>query len=133
MPADSIWNTPNVSPLASISLVFGSLSGSPMRSMSMPCVCLITSHALPRIVRFVRPRKSIFSRPSSATSHMPNCVVGSASASPEEGRCSGMMFTSGSGAITTPAACVLAWRATPSSSRAVSISLATAGSLDRPA
>jgi len=59
---------------------------------------------------------------------MPNWVVGNAFGSPEEGRWRGKRLTSGSGAITTPAAWVLAWRATPSSSRAVSMSLAIVSS-----
>ncbi len=100
----------------------------PCRSTFTPFVRSMISIARPRIVRFASPRKSILSRPISATCAIANCVVGIDDSSPRVGRCSGTCSASGSREITTPAACVLACRATPSSRRAVSTSRLTCGS-----
>ena len=65
IPADSIWNTPEVFPSESIRKVSGSLSG--IRSMrNAGSFCWICCSASWITVRFRNPRKSIFRRPSSS-------------------------------------------------------------------
>ncbi len=99
------------------------------RSMTSPRCLAMRSTARPRIVRLASPRKSILSSPIWATCSIAYWVVGSASgSSPRAGRWSGTCSTSGSFEMTTPAACVLACRATPSSPCAVSTSRRTSGS-----
>ena len=66
-----------------------------------------SSTALSITSRLRRPRKSIFSRPSASTSHIPNWVTTSWSA---PFCCSGTMSVSGRSAITTPAAWIESWR-----------------------
>ena len=65
MPADSSWKTPWVFPSASMAKVCGSLSGtlSTAKSGSIRRTCSSASWIT---VRFRRPRKSIFSSPSSS-------------------------------------------------------------------
>ena len=104
MPADSSWNTPVVSPTASISNVFLSVRGMPYKSITFPFTSSINLRAAAIIVRFRSPRKSIFSSPtpSSPTVYMSYCVT---TRSPLLSLCSGVYSTSGLSAITTPAAC----------------------------
>ena len=68
--------------------------------------------AVSRMVRFARPRKSIFSRPIFSTAIMSYWVI---TRSPLVAFCSGTCSINGSREMITPAACVLACRATPSS------------------
>ena len=65
MPGDSIWNTPEVFPSESIRNTSGSSSGIAWRSKdgSFFRTSLTASSST---VRFRRPKKSIFSRPSSS-------------------------------------------------------------------
>ncbi len=71
-----------------------------------------SSTALSITSRLRRPRKSIFSRPSASTSHIPNWVTTSWSG---PFCCSGTTSVSGRSAITTPAAWIESWRTRPSS------------------
>ena len=75
MPPDSIWNTPEVLPSPSMAMVAGSFSG--MSLMLKPGSLLrIIWTASSRTVRLSRPRKSIFSRPSSSRVVMMYWVMG---------------------------------------------------------
>ncbi len=65
----------------------------------------------------VSPRKSIFKRPMRSSAFMSYCVVTSS----RFVLYSGTTSVSGLGEITTPAACVDAWRASPSSRSATAI------------
>ena len=65
MPADSIWNTPLVLPAVSISNTAGSSSGI-SESWKSGWYSWTIFTASSSTVRFRRPRKSIFSRPSSS-------------------------------------------------------------------
>ena len=83
------------------------------------------STAWRRIVRFERPRKSNLSRPSASMPCISYWVIG---ASEFVAFWSGMSSVSGSRLMTTPAACVEALRATPSSCFAKSMIRWTVGS-----
>ena len=75
MPADSSWNTPEVLPSESMAMVAGSFSG--MESMVKPGSCFWTILAASsKTVRLRRPRKSIFSSPSSSRVVMTYWVTG---------------------------------------------------------
>ena len=87
-----------------------------------PRLSRMRSTALRRIVRLDRPRKSNLSRPSASMPCISYWVI---SASELVARWSGMSSVSGSRLMTTPAACVEALRATPSSWRANPISRST--------
>ena len=76
----------------------------------LPVVCSISSTALSRIVRFRRPRKSIFSRPAASTSPIAHCVMMSVLPVTRQ---SGTYSVSGLSAMTTAAACVPTLRASP--------------------
>ena len=102
-----------------------SSSGIVSRSISTPRSARIMSTAWRRIVRLDRPRKSNFSSPSASTPCISYCVM---RASEFVARWSGMRSVSGSRLMTTPAACVDALRATPSSCSAKSTTRWTAGS-----
>ena len=65
MPADSIWNTPPVRPWVSMSYTAWSSSGTSAREKSGFSRRTIST-ASSSTVRFLRPKKSIFSRPSSS-------------------------------------------------------------------
>ena len=65
MPADSIWNTPEVLPSESIWNTAGSLSGMSAREKPGRLFCTRRTVSS-RMVRLRRPRKSIFKRPSSS-------------------------------------------------------------------
>ena len=125
MPADSSWKMPVVSPDARSSNVVASSSGIASRSIAMPRSVRTRSTAWRRIVRFDRPRKSNFSRPSASIACISYWVI---SASEFVAFWSGMSSVSGSRLMTTPAAWVEALRATPSSWRAKSMIRLTAGS-----
>ena len=95
-----------------------SASSSGREFTSKPGVFRRTSSAASSsTVRFRRPRKSIFSRPSSSSVTMVYCVTTLSSF-----LASGTYSYTGRSVITTPAACVLAWRGMPSMARAVSMS-----------
>ena len=111
MPWPSNWNTPPASPFASISYVSTSSSGSRSRSTSIPSPCKNPS-ARCRIVSVVSPRKSNFTNPACSTCFIEYCVTRK---SERGSRYSGTSSISGRSPITTPAACVLAWRYRPSS------------------
>ena len=74
MPADSIWNTPEVRPSESIWKVAGSSSGIWLVWKS-GWLRRTSRAASSSTVRFRRPRKSIFSRPSSSSVIMLYCVT----------------------------------------------------------
>ena len=63
IPADSNWNTPSVSPSESILYVFLSSNGILLISSSIPFLSLIISRAWVIMVKFFKPKKSIFKRP----------------------------------------------------------------------
>ena len=65
MPADSSWNTPWVLPSASIRKVSGSVSDTVLMLKS-GSILRISRWASSMTVRLRRPRKSIFSNPSSS-------------------------------------------------------------------
>ena len=121
MPEPSIWNTPTVSPRDSSSNVCASSRAMSWSTMSSPRVSRIRSRVFASTVRLARPRKSIFSRPSSAIGSIEYCVVSTPSPSFLVGRCSGTTSSSGSPDMTTPAAWVLEWRVRPSSFMLVSM------------
>jgi len=130
MPRDSNWNTAMVSPRANSSYVAGSSSGMALMS-SAGCArfALIAFTAQSMIVSVRSPRKSNFTRPIASTSSLSNWVTGlrprpwpSCSAN------SGQNSDSGSGAITTPPACLPALRVRSSSSSARSIRSRTSSS-----
>ena len=125
MPADSSWKMPVVSPDARSSKVFASSSGIASRSMVMPRCSCTKSTAWRRIVRFESPRKSNLSRPIASMACISYWVI---SASELVAFWRGMSSVSGSRLMTTPAAWVLAFRATPSRCRAKSVMRLIAGS-----
>ena len=75
-------------------------------------------------VSVLRPRKSIFNRPSRSSVPMGYWVVMTSSLS-----CNGTYSVTGLAVMSTPAACVLAWRGMPSRVSDVSSSRRTCGSL----
>ena len=85
----------------------------------------ISAHALSITSRLRRPRKSILSRPSASTSHIPYCVTTSW---PGPFCCSGTTSISGCAPITTPAAWIESCRVSPSSGRARSTTSRVIGS-----
>ena len=91
----------------------------------MPSCCFSIFSVSSMIVSVVRARKSIFSRPIFSTSVIGYIVVISSLLD----LYSGTKSVIGCGEITTPAACVEAWRARPSRRLATSISSLTRGSL----
>ena len=121
----TLYITPVVSPEASSSNVALSSSGMWSRSTSTPRCSRMRSTALRRIVRFERPRKSNFSSPSASIPCISYWVM---SASELVAFWSGISSVSGSREMTTPAACVDAFRATPSSCWASPTSLPICGS-----
>jgi hypothetical protein len=116
---------PVVSPEASSSNVAASSSGIVSRSISIPRSRFTLSTAWRRIVRFERPRKSNFRSPSASMPCISYWVI---SASEFVAFWSGISSVSGSREMTTPAAWVEAFRATPSSWRAKSVMRLTDGS-----
>ena len=121
----SSWNTPSVSPRPSSSYVGGSSSGtSSMRMGGLPFITMFSS-ASSRIVRLRRPRKSILISPSDSEAGWSNCVM----MAPSCGRFMiGMMSSSGSLDMMTPAACTPHWRLRFSRPRAVSSTRWASGS-----
>ena len=89
--------------------------------MFSPVVSAISFTQRSRIARFARPRKSIFSNPTSATGCMEYCVVGLELSLPLVDRCRGTCSVSGFSEMTTAAACVLACRTEPSTFCAIFI------------
>ena len=75
MPVDSIWNTPEVRPSDSMFITLGSFSGMSFRVKPGCCAWTIFT-ASSRMVRFRRPKKSIFNRPSSSRVVMIYWVTG---------------------------------------------------------
>ena len=122
MPEDSIWNTPPVLPWVSISKVaLSSMGMSARRKSGWSFWTIFTASS--STVRFRRPRKSIFSRPSSSRVTMVYWQTMESSF-----RARGTYSYTGRLVMTTPAAWVEAWRGIPSKARAVSMSLWTRGS-----
>ena len=122
MPALSSWNTPEVWPSAIMWKLSASSSG--MVSTRKPgSVSRTILAASSRTVRFRRPRKSIFSRPSSSRVVIWYWVTTDSSLVAR-----GTYSQTGFSVMTTPAACVEAWRGMPSSAIAVSSRRLTAGS-----
>ena len=64
------------------------------------------------IVKFLRPKKSIFNKPKSSTGWSEYCET--IFLSDEEAYCNGTYSLSGFLVISTPQACIEEWRATPS-------------------
>ena len=113
MPDEPNWNTAFVSPRPIRSYVFASSSGTAWRSSAWPRLALTSSSVLSTIVSVRRPSRSIFSMPAFSRSFMANWLMTTSFILQ-----SGMNSTSGLSAMTTPAAWVEAWRASPSSLRA---------------
>ena len=86
---------------------------------------LTSATALAMTVKVFRPRKSNFTRPASSTSSLANWVT----ISPFCPRKHGTYSQSGFSEMTTPAACMPAWRFRPSSALAMSRSSRYLGSL----
>jgi hypothetical protein len=83
-------------------------------------------------VSVLRPRKSTFSKPIFSMISIGHWLMERMPPRPDSplvGRWSGTYWTSGLSEMMTPAAWLLAWRATPSSCLAVSTSSRTRGSL----
>ena len=74
IPADSIWNTPEVRPSESIRNTSGSESGI-SASVKPGCFAATSFTVSSRMVRLRRPRKSILSRPSSSRVVITYCVT----------------------------------------------------------
>ena len=123
MPADSIWNTPEVLPAEIISKVSGSSSGmsESLKSGRRSWTIFTASSST---VRFRSPRKSIFRRPSSSRVVM---TYWHTTASSFFAR--GTYSYTGRLVMTTPAAWVEAWRGIPSRALAVSMSFFTCSSV----
>ena len=119
IPADSIWNTPEVFPAEIMSKVSLSSSGMASSRKDGSCSCTIFT-ASSSTVRFRRPRKSILRSPSSSSVVMTywHTTVPSL-----EDR--GTYSYTGRFVITTPAAWVEAFRGIPSNDLAVSMSRRT--------
>ena len=122
MPLDSIWNTPEVLPAVSMANTSGSSMGMSSKRKSGSFCCTIFT-ASSSTVRFRRPKKSIFNRPSSSSVIMLYWHTMASSF-----RARGTYSYTGRLVMTTPAAWVLAWRGMPSSDLAVSMSFFTLGS-----
>ncbi len=117
MPLDSNWNTPVVSPRPSSAKVFSSSRGISLRLISVLYTRLIIRSASLMMVKLLRPKKSILSKPSSSICPIGNC----AATTPFCAISSGTYSTRLSGAITTPQACTPWLRTVPSSAIAISI------------
>ena len=121
MPRDSSWNTAVVSAFLSMSNDGTSSSGISLMSRAVPpCLSrrgLIIFRAQSMMVRVRSPRKSNFTRPASSTSPLSNWVT---RLPPSSSQYSGEKSVILVGAITTPPACLPAFRHTPSSFRAIS-------------
>ena len=100
IPPLSSWNTPSVFPVPMESRTCLSLKSMWSMSMSAPWLCFASRTAFWITVRVLRPRKSIFKRPSSSMVVMVNWVVMVPSAALERGTKSSMDRLP----ITTPAA-----------------------------
>jgi hypothetical protein len=104
-------------------MVFSSLSAISAQLISSPSSCLMLFKQSFITVKAVSAKKSILSMPVFSRSDMTYWVV--SSSFPETAI--GMSSWSGTGAITTPAACTEEWRAHPSRRRAISINSLTVG------
>ena len=129
IPRDSNWNTAVVSERCSISKLFWSCNGIAAISIGSKFFlarrALIISNAQLMIVNVRKPRKSNFTNPAYSTSFLSNCVTG---LFPSASQYSGAKSVILVGAITTPPACLPAFRVTPSSFRAISINALTSSS-----
>ena len=130
IPRDSSWNTAVVFDCSSKSNDFLSSSGIlSIRTGSLPSAsirALIISNAHLMIVNVRNPKKSNLTKPAYSTSFLSKWVTGCI---PSESQYSGEKSVIAVGAITTPPACLPAFRVTPSSLRAISISAFTSSSL----
>ena len=97
------------------------------KSNSIPWRCFINSQARDMIVSVARPKKSTLSNPRWSMVDISNCVTVLIGVSSFllVGRLSGIYSTTGLSVMITPAACVPAFRITPSISLAVSTSSRT--------
>ena len=86
IPELSSWKMPVVSPLERWSKVFLSSRGMSLRDILAPPLLAMMSRALPRMVRLMRPRKSIFRRPSLAMGSIENWVTAISSPSLRDAR-----------------------------------------------
>ena len=129
MPRDSNWNTAVVSDRCSISKLFLSSNGIAAISIGSKFFfarrALIISNAQLMMVKVRNPRKSNLTKPAYSTSFLSNCVTG---LFPSASQYSGAKSVILVGAMTTPPACLPAFRVTPSSLRAISISALTSSS-----
>ena len=102
MPSDSNWKIPLVSPCWNNASVLGSSNGIECGSNGCPVCCPTSFTILARIPKLRNPKKSIFSRPSSSTLPIGNCV--SSISSPP--LCNATVSVNGAWLNTIPAACV---------------------------
>ena len=100
IPDDSNWNIPSKSPLPIRSKVLLSFGGNWSIFIFCPVELSIKDIVLSIIVRFLRPKKSIFNKPNDSISSIEYCVI----ICPSLFLCSGTSISKGSDAITTPAA-----------------------------
>ncbi len=119
MPELSSWKTPVVSTRWNSLNVSLSSSGISLMLILMPRPFFKISRVFSIMVRFFRPKKSIFNTPMSSTACISYWVIMSFSSWLERWR--GIYSSIDSGVTTTPQAWVEAWRAQPSSFLAISI------------
>ena len=115
IPADSNWNTPEVSPRWNKSSVFASFSGISFNRISYPSTRLTAFKVKSIIDKLRSPKKSIFKRPIASTSFIVYWVR-KASSEPRWSGTSSSRFLS---LITTPAAWVETCLGNPSKITAV--------------
>ena len=125
MPPDSTWKTPAVWPEPMSSKILGSSKGISASLMSMPQVALMFFLALEITVSVRRPRKSILSRPMSATMWPSYWVI---STPPLVSSFVGTCSLTGSRQMRTAQACTPSPRVRPSMASAVSMTCFASGS-----
>ncbi|OQA03329.1 MAG: hypothetical protein BWY68_00764 [bacterium ADurb.Bin400] len=127
IPSDSSWKTPVVSPRDNNSYVDRSLSVRVSMLRSISCIFRMIRKAFWIIVKFVKPRKSIFNKPKCSIGFIEYSVT--TEMSPLAASWRGRYSVNGSLEITTPAAWTDACRTTPSSLDAISMHCLTCGLL----
>ena len=100
IPEDSSWKIPSRSPLPIRSKVLPSFCGNSSMFIFLPVDWLIRETVFSIIVRFLRPKKSIFNNPSDSISSIEYWVI----ICPSLFLWRGTSSSRGSDAITTPAA-----------------------------
>ena len=126
MPADSIWKTPAVRPSRMSLKISGSSKGISSTLMSTPWFARMLASALEMTVSVRRPRKSILSRPMSATEWPSYWVI---STPPLVSTLVGTWSLTGVGAMRTAQAWTPSPRCRPSIESAASMMLLISGSL----